>query len=210
MKAITNTSELIHFLQGLADRRASACLHRPRGGQVYGTIFDMTASRVLRFEADGEPPRPGASVQLTGVHEGGAFGFVADYLGSDADAWLIAAPYRIDVRQRRQRPRAKPMPGMMLRLAIGGRHYEADLADLSEGGLGFSTGDLPFELRVGARLEGRLDLSLNRFVPVHLEVTHVHAAGAGARILSCPEPAVREIRSMTTRKSASIPEITLR
>ena len=211
MKAITSTPEIVRFLHGLVDRQVPTRLHPPSAATVFGGFVEVTHSRILRFvAAEGTlGPRPGASVQVTGVHEGGAFGFVADYLGQDANAWLIGAPYRIDVRQRRETERFSPTRGMLLRLAVGGRHYEADLVDLSEGRLGFSTSELPFQLRPGARLEGRLDLERNRFVPVHLEVAHVHARGAGVRILSIPEPARREIRGIQTRAVRPLAELSL-
>ena len=212
MKAITNTADLIDFLGQLAARRVPARIHPPGGAVVFGSVVELTRSRILRYAPmeGAEPPRPGASVQVTGVARDGAFGFVADYLGQDAEAWLIAAPYRVDLRQRRETERIDPTPGMMLRLAIGGRHYDADLVDLSTGGLGFSVGELPFQLRPGARLEGRLDLERNRFVPVHLEVAHVNARSAGARILSVPEPARREILMISNRAIQAMSEITLR
>lgn len=212
MKSITKTAELMTFLRELASSRAPGRLTLPKRSTVFGCVVELTPSRILRFEvADGvEGPRPGASVQLTGVHRGGAFGFVADYLGRDETAWLLTTPFRVELRQRRVLPRFSPLPGMLLRLAVGGRHYAADLVDLSECGLGFSTADLPFELRPGARLEGRLDLRHNRFVSVQLEVAHMNGAFAGARILSMPEPARRELETLRLRSEKTREEVTLR
>ncbi|MCP4809004.1 MAG: PilZ domain-containing protein [Proteobacteria bacterium] len=212
MKTLSNPVQVQELLQALLGRKVPVRVHPPRRAAVVATVRSLSSTGFLTLETSGPAPPRGVYVQVTGIRNGAAFGFVAEFLRTDADGgWMITAPSRIELRQRRTALRMRPTFEMSLRVSVGGRFVEADLFDLSEGGLAFSTREFPAPAVAGMLLSGRLDLPRNRTIPVDLEVRHVQGLKCGARFVNIPRAAMLELRNLATReeRTGDLPEISL-
>ncbi|HJN76686.1 MAG TPA: PilZ domain-containing protein [Myxococcota bacterium] len=149
-------------------------------------------------------------MKISGVLAGSPFLFLSDFLGIDESGDLsLTTPHRIEVTERRKQARTQPKAGMMLRIAIGGRHLEADIVDVSENGIAFDIRDLSLPLVEGTRLEARIDLLDNRFVPVEVIVRYIEDSRAGAVFLSIPQAARSELRRLTVPETHVVGRIAL-
>lgn len=212
MKILSNPTEIQALLQALQARQTPLRVHPPRRSPRMATVSSLTRVGFMTVKVVGEAPPRGVYVQVTGVHRGEAFGFVSEFLRTEASGdWLVTCPGRVEVRQRRAARRMRPTPEMALRVAVGERTVEADLFDISEGGLAFSTRDFPAPALVGMRLRGRLDLPRNRTLAVDLEVKHVAGLRAGAHFASIPQAGRLELRNLVSRseRTGELPEVSL-
>ena len=212
MKTLEHPTEVQDLLQALQARQVPVRVHPPRRAPLVGTVSSVTRTGFLTLDVVGAAPPRGVYLQVTGVHRGEAFGFVSEFLRTEATQdWLLTTPGRIEVRQRRENVRIPPGPDMSLRVAVSGRYIGADLFDISEGGVAFSTRDFPAPATSGMRLTGRLDLPRNRTLPVELEVVHVSGLRTGARFVKLPHIGRLELRNLVSRheRTGDLPEISL-
>lgn len=212
MKAIVTSREIATFLKRLVARRGTVQLHASRIRPIIGNLVDLTALRLVLFqpvELAATPPQ-GATVKISGVMSGTPFVFLCDFLGVDEEGHMtLTTPFRVEVTERRTQARVASKAGMMLRVAVGGRHFEADIVDVSENGIAFSTTDLSLPLVEGTRLKARVDLVDNRFVPVELVVRYLDANRAGAVFLSIPQVARRELRKLAVPETHVVGRLAL-
>ena len=212
MKAIVTSREIATFLKRLVARRGTVQLHASRVRPIIGNLVELTASRLVLFQpvdVAAMPPQ-GATVKVSGVLAGSPFVFLCDFLGIDEDGRMtLTTPFRVEVTERRQERRVAPKAGMLLRVAVGGRHFETDIVDVSENGIAFDVRDLGLPLSEGTRLKARVDLVDNRFVPVDLVVRYVEETRAGAVFLSIPQVARAELRRLTVPETHVVGRIAL-
>jgi len=212
MKAIVTSREIATFLKRLVARRGTVQLHASRVRPIIGNLVEMTTSRLVLFQPVDVAAMPpsGATVKISGVLSGSPFVFLCDFLGVDVDGRMtLTTPFRIEVSERRKEERVAPRPGMMLRVAVGGRHFETDIVDVSENGIAFDTRELGLPLSPGTRLKARIDLVDNRFVPVDLVVRYVEDQRAGAVFLSIPQVARNELRRLTVPETHVVGRLAL-